>query len=105
MAQDTASIVGTVLDSTGAVIPNVKITVANPDKGINRTTVSDSVGAYRVAPLPIGTFCVTAESAGFQRLVQTGVSLSIGQVQRVDLTMQVGTTDQQITVSKGFWAF
>ena len=105
MTQDTATIVGTVLDSTGEVIPNVKITVANPDKGFTRTTVSDSVGAYRVAPLPIGTFSVTAESAGFQRLVQTGVALSIGQVQRAGLTMQVGTTIQEITVSKGFCAF
>jgi hypothetical protein len=99
MAQDTATIVGTVTDSTGAIIPNVKITVTNPDKGVNRTTVSDSVGAYRVGPLPIGTFSVTAELAGFQRLVQTGVTLSIGQVQRVDLEMKVGTTNQEITVS------
>ena len=102
VAQDTATIVGTVLDSTGAVIPHVKITVANPDKGINRTTISDSVGAYPVAPLPIGTFSVTAELAGIQRLVQTGVTLDIGQTQRVDLTMQAGTTNQEITVSKGF---
>src|SRR5690242_7860887 len=93
-AQDTATIVGTVTDSTGAVIPHVKITVANPDKGINRISESDSAGAYRVSPLPIGTFSVTAELAGFQRLVQTGVTLSIGQVQRVDLAMQVGTTNQ-----------
>ncbi len=99
MAQDTASIVGTITDASGAAMPNVKITVANPAKGIDRPTESDSVGAFRVGSLPIGTYSVTAEAPGFQKYLQTDIILDIGQVQRVDVQMTVGTTTQEVTVT------
>jgi hypothetical protein len=99
MAQSSASIVGTVMDSSGAAMPKVNILVSCPEKGIKRSTVSDSAGAYKVGYLPIGTYSITAEAPGFKKFVQTGVTLQIGQTQVADINMQVGTTNQEITVS------
>jgi len=70
-AQDTATIVGTVTDSTGAVVPGAKVTVANPDRGFTREVASDSAGAYNAARIPIGNYVVTAEMTGFQKLVRS----------------------------------
>jgi len=99
MAQDTASIVGTIIDASGAAMPNVKVTVADVNKGIERPTTTDSVGAFKVGSLPIGSYTVTAEAPGFEKYLQTDIILQIGQVQRVDVQMKVGTTTQEVTVT------
>lgn len=96
--QDAATIIGTVTDPSGAVVPNIKVEVANPDKGFKRILVSDSAGNYVAAQVPIGSFVITAEAAGFQKLVRSGITLQVGQLLRVDLRMQVGTNTQQVTV-------
>ena len=98
-AQDTAQIVGTVTDATGAVIPKAKITVSEPNKGVHRDLVSNAAGQYVAAALPIGTYSVSAEASGFQKLEQTGVVLQTGQNQRVDLILKVGQVTQEVTVS------
>lgn len=98
-AQDTATIVGTVTDSTGAVIPNAKITVASPERGIHRDLVSNASGQYVVSALTIGTYSVTAEAPGFQKLEQTGITLQVGQYQRVDMVLKVGQVTQEVTVT------
>jgi hypothetical protein len=94
-----ATIVGTVRDSTGAVIPNAKVTVSNPEKGYTREFTSNSAGEYAVPKLPIGNYIVTAEASGFQKLVRSGITLTVGQIQRVDLTMTVGQVTQEVTVT------
>jgi hypothetical protein len=98
-AQDTATIVGTVTDTTGAVVPNVRVMVSNPDKGFTRDLMSDSAGAYVAAKIPIGGYTVTAEAKGFQRTTIADVVLSVGQTQRVDITLVVGSTTQHVTVT------
>jgi hypothetical protein len=98
-AQDTATIVGTVSDSSNAVIPAAKVTVANPDKGFTRQLASNAAGEYTAAKIPIGTYVVTAQASGFEKSVRTGVTLSVGQTQRVDLQMTVGQTTQEVTVT------
>jgi hypothetical protein len=98
-AQDTAKIVGSVMDSSGAVIVGAKVTVSNPDKGFTRELVSNAAGDYSVGAIPIGNYVVTAEAAGFEKLVRTGITLTVGQVQRVDLQLRVGQTTQEITVT------
>ncbi|MGO9269440.1 MAG: carboxypeptidase regulatory-like domain-containing protein [Terriglobia bacterium] len=97
--QETGTIVGTVVDSSGAVIPNAKITVSNPDKGINRVFTSGSSGSFSEASLPIGNYTVTAEAAGFEKLVRSGIALSVGQTQRVDLQLTVGQVTQEVSVT------
>jgi hypothetical protein len=99
LAQDTARIDGAVTDQTGAVIPNAKVTIANPDRGFSRVLNSDSAGYFSVSAIPIGNYVVTAEAPGFQKLVRSGITLEVGQVQRVDLQMTVGQMTQEVTVS------
>ena len=61
-AQDTAQIVGTVTDASGAVIPGAKVTVTDPQRGYTRELTTNSAGAYVVSAVPIGTYNVTAEA-------------------------------------------
>jgi len=95
---DLATIVGTVTDATGAFVPTSKITVSNPAKGFTRITVSNSTGDYSAARIPLGEYTVTVEATGFQTLVRNAITLSAGQTQRVDLSLEVGTSQQQVTV-------
>jgi hypothetical protein len=97
--QDTASIVGTVTDPTGAVIPKVKLTISNPDRGFTRELISDSAGYYSISAVPIGNYVVTAEAPGFEKLVRSEITLQVGQVQRVDLQLTVGQMTQEISVT------
>ena len=96
--QDTARIVGTVTDPTGGVIPNAKVTISNPDRGFTRELTSDSAGYYSISAVPIGTYVVTAEAQGFQKLVRSEIILEVGQVQRVDLQLTVGQMTQEVSV-------
>jgi hypothetical protein len=98
-AQDTATIVGTVTDPSGAVIPGVKVTVSNPEKGLTRELVSNPSGEYMAAKIPIGNYVVTAEAAGFKKLARSGITLSVGQTLRVDLQLAVGQVTQEVTVT------
>ena len=98
-AQDTATIVGTVTDSTGAVVPGAKVTVANPDRGFVRDVASDAAGEYTAVRIPIGNYVVTVEVSGFQKLERSGIALTAGQTQRVDLALTVGQISQEIKVT------
>lgn len=95
----TANIVGTATDISGAVIPNVKVTVTEPAKGFVRNLVTDSRGSYAIQNAPIGTYTVTFEAQGFKKLVETGINLTTGQTQRVNGTLRVGAVTQTVTVS------
>ncbi len=99
-AQDTATIVGTVTDSTGAVVPGAKVTVSNPERGFTRELASDSAGEYNAARIPIGNYVITARASGFQKLVRSGISVEAGQTQRVDLKLVVG----QVYAARSRWS-
>jgi hypothetical protein len=98
-AQDLATIVGTVTDSSGAVIPDVDITVSDNDRGVQRKVTTDAVGSYSVVRIPIGEYSIVVEKAGFQKLVQNGIDLTVGQTLRIDLQLRVGTVAEQTIVS------
>jgi len=98
-AQDAATIVGTVTDPSGAVIPNAKVTVSNPEKGFTRDLVTNTAGEYVAPKVPIGDYIVSAEVTGFQKLVRSGIALAVGQTLRVDLQLQVGQRTQEVTVA------
>jgi hypothetical protein len=87
------------MDSSGAVIPGAKVTVSNPSRGFTREITSNAAGDYSLTAIPIGDYVVTAQAAGFQKLVRSGITLQVGQVQRVDLQLQVGQTTQEVTVT------
>jgi hypothetical protein len=98
-AQDLANIVGAVTDASGAVIPDVQVTVSNADRGFTRRVVSDSAGEYTAPRVPIGNYVVTLEKTGFQKLVRSGVTLQVGQTLRVDAQLQVGSSTQEVVVN------
>jgi len=98
-AQDQATLVGSVTDSSGAAIPGAKVTVTQADVGFTRDLVTNSAGEFTAAKTPIGSYVVTVEATGFQKLVRTGIVLNVGQTLRVDLQMTLGQMTQQITVS------
>jgi len=98
-AQDTASLTGTVLDSTGAVVAGAQVAVSNAEHGINRTTVTNSAGDYAVPALPApSSYNVTVTAEGFKKYVAKGVVLDVARKARVNVTLQVGSATIEVTV-------
>ena len=98
-AQVAASISGTVMDSSGAGIPNATVTITELDTHQTRSVVTDDRGTYRALALPVGHYEVKAEHAGFKTALRTGISLVVAQEAVADLSLQVGEATQQIEVS------
>ena len=99
LAQVTASIVGTVQDTSGAVIPAVAVTVKNLETGAARTVTTEDQGYYRALSLPVGHYEISAAKTGFKTQVRTGIDLVVGQQAVVNLSMEVGEVQQAITVT------
>ena len=99
-AANPAGITGVVTDNTRAVLPGVTVTATSPALQVpSVTSVSDERGEYRLSPLPIGTYAVVFELAGFQNVRREGVRLTVGFTARVDSEMNVGAVSETITVS------
>src|SRR5436309_15123405 len=96
----TATILGTVKDVSGALIPGVSITVKHTESGLTRTVVSNEQGGYDVRLLPVGAYEITTMMPGFKSDVRSGINLVVGQEAVVDLTLQVGAPAEQVTVSE-----
>src|SRR5690349_10306351 len=94
------AITGTVKDSSGATVPGATVTAKHLETGLTRTVEVDATGNYRVAPLPVGEYEISAEQMGFQREVRRGINLVVGQEADVNLTLQVGSVVQQVTVTE-----
>ena len=88
--KDTGSIVGTVKDPTGALIPDAKITVTETEKGTTFVTSSDSSGEYVASPLNVGHYKVTVEKQGFKTAVAGPIELDVQQRAVVNVTLPVG---------------
>ncbi|MGB2639163.1 MAG: carboxypeptidase-like regulatory domain-containing protein, partial [Candidatus Acidiferrum sp.] len=94
----TATIVGTVTDPSGAVVPNVAVTLTNTDTGTPRVIPTNSDGQYVAVDLPIGHYDVKAESKGFKVAERRGIVLTQGDRVRVDFQMQMGAAQETVTV-------
>ena len=95
----SAAVLGTVQDSTDAVLPGVEVTATNVDTGITRTVVSDDTGKFRITNLSIGNYAVAASLPGFQTAVRTGIELTIGRNALVDFTLSIGEITERVTVT------
>ena len=87
------------MDPTGAVIPNASIEVVSTETNALYPTVSTDTGAYTVPRLPPGSYSVTVTAAGFKKLTRTSVTVDAGQTLPLDLTLQVGSANESVTVS------
>jgi hypothetical protein len=96
---NSATISGTVRDASGAVLPGASIAVLNQDTGNTRTVTSNASGRYSAPGLGLGNYQVTAQLAGFQTLVRSGVVLTVGQEAVIDVTLQVGAVTQTVEVT------
>src|ERR1700752_4159956 len=98
-SQDTtATILGQLTDSSGSVLPGVTINVKHLETSQTRTATSDEGGRYRVSLLPPGHYEVTAQLSGFQTLVRSGITLTVGQEALVNIQLALGNVAESITV-------
>ncbi len=82
--QVSSRISGFVKDSSGAIIPNAVVKAVSAEQGLSRTTQTDTTGYYELLAMPAGTYEIDVESPGFERQVQTGVTLQMSQNLRLD---------------------
>jgi hypothetical protein len=97
--KDTGSIVGTVTDATGAVIPEAKVTVTEVDMGTTFVTSTSSSGEYVATPLKIGRYKLTVEKQGFKTAVVGPIELQVQQRAAVNVALEVGQMLQQVQVT------
>ena len=95
----TATISGTVRDATGAVVPGATITLRNVETGARRTVTTDATGRYSAPQLGLGGYEVTASATGFQTIVRSGITLTVGREADVDFTLQLGTVAERVEVT------
>ncbi|HJZ65989.1 MAG TPA: TonB-dependent receptor, partial [Candidatus Acidoferrum sp.] len=94
----SATIVGTVTDPSGAVIPSVTITVTNTATAVTQTFPTNDAGQYVVPDIAIGRYDVKASAAGFKLAERKGVVLNVNDRVRVDFQMTVGAANETVTV-------
>src|SRR6059036_2210917 len=93
-----ASVLGTVTDSAGAVVPGASVQVKNIATGRVQEVPTDEQGRYTIANLPIGEYEAQASLAGFQTTVRRGITLIVGAQAIVDFSLSVGRTQESVTV-------
>jgi hypothetical protein len=93
----TGDVVGTVKDTTGAVVPGASVTLKSIDFGDTRSVATDSVGAYRFTFLKPGNYTIAANAAGLKTDVQK-IAVEVGQVNSVELIAKVQATSEVIEV-------
>jgi len=96
---DRGSITGIVTESTGAGITGAQVTVTNVARGTQNSTVTTGAGNYSIPELAAGQYSVTVVAAGFNELIRNGITVSVGETARVDLTMTVGQATATVSVT------
>jgi len=96
---DTATIVGTVRDASGAVVPGATITATEVNTGIKTEVKSGPDGNYVITPLKIGAYSLTVDAQGFQKVVRQNIVLNVQSGIRVDFSLKVGSVTQTVEVS------
>lgn len=94
----TATIAGTIIDATGAVVPGAAISAKNNGTGITRSTQSDNQGRYSLADLAIGDYDVQASKMGFRTLIKKNITLTVGAAPVADFQLPVGSTSETVDV-------
>jgi hypothetical protein len=94
-----AGIQGTVIDATGAAIPNATVTATNNATGVSTTQVTSSAGLYTLSPILPGVYTVTAKASGFSEAVQKNFTIDALRLTGLNLTLAVGQESQEVTVT------
>lgn len=96
---ENGSLLGTIRDSSGAPVPNVDISIANVATGVKNGAHTDAEGNYDVPQLRVGVYTVTATASGFSNSVAQNITVSVGNRQRIDLTLKVGAAETTVEVT------
>ena len=96
---EQGAMTGRVFDKAGGVLPGASVTVTETGTGVVRETLTNDVGQYTVPYLPIGTYETTAALPGFNSARVTGVMIRVGLTATVDLSLEPGPLQTEITVS------
>ncbi|MGO9591379.1 MAG: TonB-dependent receptor domain-containing protein [Candidatus Acidiferrales bacterium] len=94
----TSQIRGTIIDASGAPVPGAEVTLTQTATGAVRTATSRTDGGYTLPELPIGPYQLTVTKQGFSKYVQNGIVLQVGANPTIDVTLQVGSMTQEVTV-------
>lgn len=92
------TILGTVLDASGSVVPSARVTVTEKATGFTRETVSDISGNYSVPSIPLGSYSVRVTANGFKTLTRDNVAVTANNTVRIDARLEVGAVSEQVTV-------
>jgi hypothetical protein len=95
----TATILGTVTDNTGAVVPNATVTITNTATQVQRVLQTNSAGSYNAPDLLIGPYSLKIETKGFKTYDRTGIVLKSNDTVRMDAVMQVGELTESVTIA------
>ena len=96
----TGTVLGVVTDPSGAVLASAEVSLRNGTTGLSRTTKTDSGGSYQFLDVPVASdYKVEVVASGFRKAVQTSITLLVNQNYRADFHLEVGSTDQALTVA------
>jgi outer membrane receptor protein involved in Fe transport len=96
----TATLVGTITDPGGAIMPGAQITARNIDTGLTRTVTSGEDGSYRIEFLPVGNYALEVTTSGFKKAYIGDIVLRINDTIRVDVPLTVGQVTETVTVTE-----
>jgi hypothetical protein len=97
----TGQITGTVTDPSGAVIAGAIVTATNPATNVRREAIANDEGLFTIPALPPGIYNVQVEAKGFPKQVRENVELQVGQVAKIDFSLQMGNVAETIQVTGG----
>lgn len=100
-AQDlrTATLVGSVTDSSGAAIADAAVTVTNVDTNVVTRGKTNGEGAYYIPFLNIGNYRLNIEATGFKKFAQTGLTFNAGETPRIDVKLEIGSLTEEISIT------
>ncbi len=96
---DRGTITGTVTDPTGLVVANAMIEARNTQTGATYDTASTSTGNYTLSQLPAGTYDLVVNVSGFKKYVRQGITVQVAAVDRIDVTLEVGSANESVNVT------
>ncbi|MDQ2901682.1 MAG: TonB-dependent receptor, partial [Acidobacteriota bacterium] len=95
---DRGTVIGSITDATGAVVPNIALALHNDATNLAYNTTTGENGTYSFLNLPVGTYTLAVEAKGFQRQEVKGIEVQVNQQARIDLAMRVGEMTQTVEV-------
>jgi Carboxypeptidase regulatory-like domain len=94
----SGTILGTVTDSSGAIVAGAKVTIVNEGTALTRTVISDANGEYTAPSLPTGTYTVMSEMTGFKALALSNIEVGVDQRVRINLKLDIGAMTESVSV-------